>query len=90
MRFVPKRIGNWEYHVNSSAKSLDGQTGRFVSANPWPGDENPDNMPLTNWWSDRTEADLYLGEYQGAKTVSRWREKYLKDWARRLSWLEEQ
>jgi len=68
---------------------VHGQTGEFVSANPWPGNENhPNNIELNNWWSDRLDQELYLGEYQGARTVSKWREEYLTDWAERLSWLD--
>ncbi len=89
VRFVPKRIGNWDYTLHCDAANLQGQTGEFVSANPWPGHEHPENITLNHWWSDRTEPELYLGEYQGARTVSKWREAYLKDWAERLSWLED-
>ena len=89
VRFAPKRIGNWKYVVNCPAKDLQGQTGEFVSANPWPGAENPQNVALNNWWSDRTDSDLYLGQYQGAKTVSKWREDFLSDWAKRFEWIAE-
>ncbi len=89
VRFVPKRIGEWKYIVNCQAKDLDGQTGEFVSNNPWPGAEHPDNVALNNWWSDRTEPDLYIDQYQGARTVSRWRSDFLSDWAGRLRWLSD-
>lgn len=89
VRFVPKQIGNWNYVVHCSSEKIDGQKGEFVSANPWPGNESPENLKLTNWWSDRSEGELYEGEYQGAKTVSRWRKEYLMDWAARFSWLIE-
>jgi len=89
VRFVPKRIGNWMYTVNCSAEELDGLTGEFTSANPWPGKPHENNIPLNNWWSDRTDPDLYIGEYQGAQTVARWRTEYLSDWAERLEWLDE-
>lgn len=89
VRFVPKRIGDWKYVVNCSAKNLQGQTGEFVSANPWPGAENDENVKLNNWWSDRLEKDLYLGQYQGGKTVSKWREDFLSDWAERFKWIAE-
>ncbi len=89
VRFVPKRIGNWDYVINCEDEGIDGQAGKFVSVNPWPGKENENNFTLNNWWSDRSDPDLYLGEYQGAKTVSKWREEYLTDWVERLSWLKE-
>ena len=89
VRFVPKRIGEWRYTVNCQAKDLNGQTGEFVSNNPWPGAEHPDNITLNNWWSDRRDTDLYIDQYQGAKTVSRWRSDFLSDWANRLRWLSD-
>ena len=89
VRFSPKRIGNWKYEIKCTSKTLYGQSGEFVSVNPWPGDENAQNMRLNNWWSDKTDEDLYLDQYQGAKTISKWREDYLVDWAKRFSWLSE-
>lgn len=89
VRFVPKRIGKWKYVVNCKAKSLQGQTGEFVSTNPWPGKENGHNIILNNWWSDKTDKDLYIGQFQGARTVSRWREDFLSDWAKRFEWISE-
>ncbi len=89
VRFVPKRSDNWTYTVHSSFTELDGNTGEFVSVNPWPGEEHPTNIPLNHWWTDRMEDNTYLGIYQGAGTVSKWREAFLADWARRLDWLKD-
>ncbi len=90
VRFVPKQIGNWKYKVHCpGSEKINGQNGEFVSTNPWPGNENPDNLKLSNWWSDRPDEEFYLSEYQGAKTIAKWREDYLRDWAKRFSWLDE-
>jgi hypothetical protein len=89
IRFVPKRIGNWEYVVNCSVKEIQNQRGKFVSANPWPGIRDTQNIDLNNWWSDRTDKDLYIKEYQGAKTIFKWREEFLSDWAERFDWIAE-
>lgn len=89
LRFVPKRPGKWNYRIHSSANELDGQTGNFTSFNPWPGDPDQQNIqPLNNWWSDKQDDSLYLGDYQGAKTISKWRKAYLSDWEERWKWLE--
>ena len=88
VRFVPKRIGSWKYVVHGTEKQLQEQTGEFISKNPWPGKEDPQNIKLTNWWSDRTSSNLYLGQYQGAQTISKWRNVYLSDWAKRFKWLK--
>ena len=87
IRFVPKRPGNWSYTIHSSAIDLEGQTGAFVSSNPWPGPVHPGNIRLNNWWTDAAKEDTYIGPYQGARTVARWREEFLHDWAVRLAWL---
>ncbi len=41
-----------------------------------------------HWWTDRPDSTLQEGNYQGAKTVNRWREAYLRDWQKRLDWLK--
>lgn len=87
--FVPKESGTWKYVINGTSKKLKGQSGEFVSADPWPGPQSPEDVRLESWWSDKVDNRLFLNHYQGAKTVSKWREAYLSDWATRLSWLIE-
>lgn len=88
VRFVPKRADTWTYTIYCDVAELDAQKGVFVSTNPWPGQAHPANISLHQWWTDRKEKANYLGIYQGAKTVSKWRTTFLEDWAVRLSWLE--
>lgn len=86
--FVPKKAGDWTYRISSRIPELDGQEGAFVSADPWPGVPHADNIaPLTGWWSDDPAPELFLGGWQGALTVARWRRDWLSDWAERWSWL---
>ncbi|WP_256009049.1 DUF1593 domain-containing protein [Desertivirga xinjiangensis] len=66
---------------------------RLLYGNP----ENPEEdswggrfSPLDtgrHWWIDDTSANLKEGPYPGARTVNKWREAYLRDWQKRLSWL---
>lgn len=88
IRFVPKRADQWAYEVHCTTPHLDGTTGGFVSTVPWPGQEKAGDLEVNRWWSDRTESDTYLDQYQGAKTVAQWRTAYLVDWAKRLQWLK--
>lgn len=88
VRFVPKRMDDWHYTLHSSAKDLDGQQGSFRSTDPWPGSDHPENVKLSNWWSDDPSSEHYLNGHQGAKTVAKYRKEYLSDWAERLKWLE--
>jgi hypothetical protein len=89
VRFIPKGIGDWSYTVYSTSGELNGSAGGFTSVNPWPGRPHDENLPLNSWWSDKKGEELFIGEYQGAKTVAQWREEYLADWARRWEWLKE-
>lgn len=89
-RFVPKEAGAWSYQISSPIPELDGRKGQFTSVDPWPGARHQDDIvPLNRWWSDKQDPALYVGPHQGAKTVSRWREAYLRDWAERWAWLLE-
>jgi hypothetical protein len=90
-RFVPKSVGQWSCLIKSRIPELDGRHGAFTSIEPWPGVAGPDDIaPLTHWWTDRPDPDLFEGPHQGARTVSRWRADFLRDWARRLDWLAEE
>lgn len=90
IRFVPKRADTWKYTIHCDVLSLHGGKGEFVSANPWPGKDHPSNIKLNSWWTDHSDVDNFLGKYQGAKTVSKWRKVFLADWALRFGWLEEE
>jgi hypothetical protein len=41
-------------------------------------------VKFPNWWTDNPDPEFAEGEHIGAKTVSRWRQKFLKDFARRM------
>lgn len=89
VRFVPKSAGNWSYETSSEIEVLDGLKGEFVSRDPWPGSQNEqDFKQLTNWWSDDPDPQNFVGDHQGAKTIFRWQDQFLNDWAKRWEWLE--
>lgn len=91
IRFVPKEAKKWNYTVVSNVKELNGRSGQFTSVNSWPGEPHPDNIaPLNRWWSDNAAEEDYAGVHQGAKTILRFRQDYLKDWAKRWAWLSGQ
>jgi len=80
--FSPKQVKKWSYRIASDHPGLDGQTGGFTSVLP-AGELSPaPNYP--NWWTDNPAPHLREGEQSGAKTISRWREEYLRDFASRL------
>jgi len=83
--FSPKDAGIWTYRIASDCAGLDGRTGAFTSRNPAPGQAAHPSARYPHWWTDDPEPQSSEGPWQGAKTVSRWREDSLRDFAERLS-----
>jgi hypothetical protein len=94
-RFVPKSASRWRYTIDAPDEALDkvigDLSGAFVSESPWPGEPVAGDIEgLTHWWTDDPDTAMSEGAHQGARTVSRWREAFLRDWATRLDWLREE
>lgn len=89
VRYSPKQAEVGRYTTASTIPALNGHTGAYVSVAPWPGKPGPDDYKLgSNWYGDRPEPTLFLGMQQGARTVSKHRDVFLLDWAKRWKWLE--
>ena len=89
VRYSPKQVEVGEYITISSIKELNGQKGKYVSKAPWPGKPEPNDYKLgKHWYGDLPGQDHFLGQQQGAKTVSKFRKEFLMDWARRWVWLD--
>jgi hypothetical protein len=89
VRYSPKQAETGTYKTSSKIDELNGHTGSYVSIAPWPGKPGPDDFRIgSNWYGDRPEADLFLGQQQGAATIARHRKAYLLDWAKRWEWLQ--
>jgi len=89
VRYSSKKPETCTYLTTSDIPELNGQAGKFVSITPWPGKPGKDNYQLgTAWYSDRPESEFFLGVQQGARTVSKYREEFLSDWAKRWEWLK--
>ena len=64
-------------------------TGQYLSIIPFPGKINSKDFQLgSNWYSDKTEKELFIDAQQGAKTVTKFRKEFLMDWAERWEWLQ--
>lgn len=82
--FSPRDAKIFNYVLRSNVPEIDGQTGRITS---YPTPENKKNNPsseIPNWWTDDPSTEVAEGNHIGAKTVNRWREEYLLDFAERL------
>lgn len=88
VRYAPKKAEKLDYVTESDISELSEQRGEFVVINTWPGKPGSADYKLgDNWYSDRSDLELFEGIWQGAKTVQKWRDEALKDWAERWTWI---
>jgi len=83
-RFSPKDAKKYSYAIRSNVPALDGRTGEFTSFRPAPDAAQRPSSRLPNWWTDDPSPEIAEGPHLGAKTVSRWREEFLRDFAARM------
>lgn len=88
IRYIPKKAEIINYTFKSTIPEIQGLTGSIVIENLWPGKKHSTDYPLgKNWYTDRPDKELYDGKIQGGKTLLKWREAILNDWAQRWQWL---
>jgi hypothetical protein len=83
-RFCPKEAKVYRYTMRGNVPALDGLAGEITSAPVPPEAALAPDPRFPNWWTDDPSPALAEGPYQGARTVSHWREAYLRDFAERL------
>jgi pectate lyase len=83
--FSPKEAKTWSYRITSNHPGLDGQTGGFTSINPAAERAARPSAHYPNWWTDDPAPAFAVGSHQGAKTVSRSRADFLRDFASRAA-----
>ena len=83
-RFSPKDAKTYRYTLRSNVAALDGRTGAVTSVQPDPSAALSPSARWPNWWTDDPSPHPAEGPHQGAKTVSEWREDFLRDFAIRL------
>ena len=83
-RFSPRDAKVWPYVIRSTIAALDGQSGSFTAIPP-PAERTARPSPRhPQWWIDDPDPAAAEGVHAGAKSVSRWREAFLRDFAERL------
>ncbi|MGC8792291.1 MAG: DUF1593 domain-containing protein [Bryobacteraceae bacterium] len=87
-RFSPRDAKMWPYVIHSDLPALEGKSGRFTAVAPSPERTRRLSARRPNWWTDSQDPALAEGVHAGARTVSRWREQFLADFAARLRRLE--
>lgn len=89
IRYIPKKAENLHYRFTSKIAEINGLEGDIVVSNLWPGKKHSTDYPLGNhWYSDKSDINLYDEKIQGGKTVLKWRNVILDDWAKRWKWLK--
>lgn len=82
--FSPKESKKWSYQIRSNHPGLDGQGGAFTSRMATPEQAARVSGRYPHWWTDDPDTALMEGREPGARSISRWREAYLLDFAARL------
>ena len=82
--FSPKEAKTWSYKIKSTVPALDEKSGGFTSYWPAPELATKPSHHYPNWWADDPDPAVAEGVHQGAKTVSQWREDFLRDFAARM------
>lgn len=89
IRYCPKQTETLSYKITSPIPGFTEQSGQLAVDNAWPGKPRAADYLLgENWFTDISNPELFEGIQQGAKTVSKWRNAALLDWAARLKWLQ--
>ncbi len=83
-RFSPKETKTYRYVIRGNIPTLDGVRGEITVIAPSPAAKLSPDPTLPDWWTDDPSPALIEGSHRGAKTINRWREDYLRDFAKRL------
>lgn len=85
-RFCPKASKTYSFKIESNIPTINGKSGGITSI---PAPHDAANHPTSrhpNWWVDNPSPEFADGNHIGVKTVSMWREDYLRDFAMRMDW----
>ena len=83
-RFSPRDAKVWSYAVRRGAAALDGASGQFTAVPPPPERTRRVSTRHPHWWIDDPSPAAAEGIHPGAKSVNRWRQAFLADFASRM------
>jgi hypothetical protein len=83
-RFSPRDAKVWPYVVESDVRGIGGLSGAFTAAPPPIERTRRVSAAHPNWWIDDPDPSAAEGIHPGARSVSQWREAFLRDFAERL------
>ena len=83
-RFSPRDAKVWPYVIRSDFAGLDGQSGHSRPCRRRSSARGDLRRVHPNWWIDDPDPAAAEGIHPGAKSVNRWREDFLRDFAERM------
>lgn len=83
-RFATRDAKVWSYVIRSDFAGLDGQSGKFTAVSPGIERTSKPSAAHPQWWTDDPDPAFAEGAHFGAKSVNRWREDFLRDFALRM------
>lgn len=83
-RFCPKAAKRYGFKLKSNVPALNGKIGGITAYTPSPSMAQRPSAKFLNWWTDDPSPEVAEGPHSGAKTVNRWREDFLRDFATRM------
>ena len=82
--FSPKNPSVYPYSITSNIPAIHGLEGSISAYRPPATNKAKPSSLYPNWWTDDPSPEYIEEGHIGAKTVSRWREAFLQDFARRM------
>jgi hypothetical protein len=83
-RFCPRDPKTFSYKILSNAPALNGKTGEITAFLPEPSMALQPSSRFPHWWTDDPSPAMAEGIHHGARSVSQWREDWLRDFAARM------
>jgi hypothetical protein len=84
-RFCPRDPAVFSYEIRSNVRALNGSKGQITSYLPAVAAALNPSPRFPNWWTDDPSPAMAEGIHHGAKSVSQWREHFLRDFAERIA-----
>ena len=82
-------LGTLQYKITSHIPGFPHYEGAITVENTWPGREYPTDYKVgPQWFTDKSNTDLFWHNQQGAQTVYKWRQEVMEDWGGRLEYLK--
>lgn len=83
--FSPKNPGVYDYSISGNLPSVHQLKGKITSYPPSPNSKNHPSPHYPNWWTDDPSPEFSEDGHVGVKTVNRWRNEFLGDFAKRMA-----